>query len=377
MRIAINTRFLLSNKMEGFGWFTYETSKRMVEAHPEHQFFFFFDRPFDPKFIFASNVTPIVIPPPARHALLFIVWFEIGVRRALKKHKIDAFISMDGYLSLGSKVKQLSVIHDLNFVHNPKDIPFISRQYLLYFFPRFAKKATRIFTVSTYSKQDIVATYGISPDKIDVGHNGANEAFVPISDTEKHAIRNQFSNGKEYILHVGALHKRKNLLRLIEAFNTAVLDADREENLVIVGSALWKSQEAIFTQLSEKAKERILFVGHLPQNELVKVVAGAKLFAYIPYFEGFGIPLVEAMRCGTPVLSGNLTSLPEVGGEAVHYCNPLDVDDISKNLSLLLNDPALLTQLSREGLERSKQFSWNNTAIELWNSLLKVIETKQ
>ena len=150
MKIAVNTRFLLSGKMEGFGWYTYEITKRMVEQHPEHEFIFFFDRPFDPKFIFASNVTPVVLNPPARHPVLFIYWFEFAVRRALKKVKADVFFSPDGYLSLRSMIPQISVIHDINFEHFPKDLPWSARAYLRYFFPLFAKKATQIITVSEY-----------------------------------------------------------------------------------------------------------------------------------------------------------------------------------------------------------------------------------
>ena len=123
MRIAINTRFLLSDKMEGFGWFTYEVVKRISEQHPEHTFLFFFDRKYDPNFIFSSNVKPIVISPPARHPFLFLIWFNIGVSMALRKHKADLFFSPDGYLSLTTSVPQIPVIHDLNFEYYPEDLP--------------------------------------------------------------------------------------------------------------------------------------------------------------------------------------------------------------------------------------------------------------
>ncbi|MCC6701594.1 MAG: glycosyltransferase family 1 protein, partial [Fluviicola sp.] len=123
MRIGINTRFLLSSKMEGFGWYTFEVVKRMVLAHPEHEFVFFFDRAFDPKFIFAENVKPVVLFPPARHPFLFIWYFDFALKKALKREHIDVFFSPDGYLALGSNVPQVAVIHDLNFEHYPEDIP--------------------------------------------------------------------------------------------------------------------------------------------------------------------------------------------------------------------------------------------------------------
>ncbi|MFN3342698.1 MAG: hypothetical protein ACK40M_08385, partial [Flavobacteriales bacterium] len=122
MRIAVNTRFLLPGKMEGFGWYSYETLRRIVVAHPEHEFIFLFDRPFDRRFVFASNVIPIVIGPQARHPFLFWIWLEVSVKRALKKYKADVFVSPDGYLSLGTAVPSVAVIHDLNFEHYPKDL---------------------------------------------------------------------------------------------------------------------------------------------------------------------------------------------------------------------------------------------------------------
>ena len=117
MRIAVNTRLLLKGKLEGIGWFTYESFKLIVRSHPEHEFFFIFDRKFDKEFIFSDNVTPIVVGPPARHPILHFIWYEISIPRILKKIKPDIFISPDSYLSLSSKYPDLIVIHDLNFEH--------------------------------------------------------------------------------------------------------------------------------------------------------------------------------------------------------------------------------------------------------------------
>ncbi len=130
MRIAVNTRFLLSHKMEGFGWFTYEVVKRLVQNHPEHEFIFFFDRKYDSKYIFGDNVTPVILSPQARHPILFKIWFNYSVTKALKKYKADIFFSPDGYLSLKTEIKQISVIHDLNFEHYPQDLPSWPRKYL-------------------------------------------------------------------------------------------------------------------------------------------------------------------------------------------------------------------------------------------------------
>jgi glycosyltransferase involved in cell wall biosynthesis len=364
LRIAINTRFLLPSKMEGFGWYTYEVTKRLVENHPEHEFFFFFDRKYDEKFIFGKNVTPVVLNPAARHPVLFYVWYEWSVKRALKKYKIDLFFSPDGYLSLSSKVPQIPVIHDLSFEYYPQDVPKAPLYYFRYFFPKFAKKAKHIITVSEYSKQDISKTYGIHPNDITAIWNGASPVYQPISAEQQHQTKEQYTDGMDYFLFVGALHPRKNLIRLIQAFEQFKEKTNSKTQLLIVGEMLWK--DSTFQQaISPKNQSSVRFTGHLSLDKLAQVMASAKLFTFVPYFEGFGIPLAEAMKCGTPILSGNLTSLPEVAGEAAVYCNPFDVADIAAKMEELDNDPQRLMELSEIGLKRSSQFSWDDCALKV------------
>ncbi len=373
MRIGINTRFLLKDKMEGFGWYTYEICKRLVENHPEHEFVFFFDRQFEERFVFGKNVTPVVLFPPARHPFLFPLFFDFSLPHALKKHKIDVFFSPDGYLSLFSKVPQIGTIHDINFEHFPKDLPLLARRYLRHFFPKFAKKAQHILTVSEYSKQDIANKYGVSEDKITAVWNGASEVYQPIDEAQKQKIRQQESGGHPYFLFVGSLHPRKNLDRLLLAFEQFTKENPASDyHLVIVGAALWKAQN--FSEiLSPNALSQVHFKGHLPLQSLTKIVAAANIMVYVPYFEGFGIPLVEAMKCGIPIISGNKTSLPEVAGEAAIYCDPFSVEDIVKNMKTLSMDENLQLELSKKGLERSLLFSWDKAAEEVWEVLSKFI----
>lgn len=372
MRIAINTRFLIASKMEGFGWYTYEVSKRLVEQHPEHEFFFFFDRSFDPKFVFAKNVTPVVLRPPARHPILFYIWFEWSVKRALKKHKIDVFLSPDGYVSLSSNIPQIAVIHDLNFEHYPKDIPWQPRWYLKHFFPKFARKAKHIITVSEYSKQDISTIYSIDKEKITVGWNGASDAFKPLQEVEKESTRSQYSQSRPYFIFVGALHPRKNIPRLITAFQQ-FSQSNSEIDLLIVGENLWKNNRLTFPDLNEATRKRIHFTGHVPLERLTQLMGSAFALVYIPYFEGFGIPLAEAMKCGIPIICGDRTSLPEIAGDAALYCNPFSIDDITEKLLVLTNEPQTHKQLAQLSLERGQLFSWNNTAETVWKVLESTI----
>ena len=369
MRIAINTRFLLSHKMEGFGWYTYEIVKRIVENHPEHEFILFFDRKYDEKFVFGPNATPVVLSPQARHPILFRIWFNISVKRALKKYKADLFFSPDGYLSLTSDVKQIGVIHDLNFEHNPEDLTPVMRKYYLKYFPKFAKHAKHIITVSEYSKQDICSTYNVPESKVTAIWNGGSDAFKPLEESAKPEIRVKYANGKPYFLFVGALHPRKNVQRLLKAYEQFKLEhPESEYQLVIVGTELW-TNSSVDVEIEDAVKEQIHFTGHLPLDELSRLMGAASIFTFVPYFEGFGIPLVEAMNCGTPILSGNLTSLPEVAGDAAIYCDPMNVDDICEKLTTLALDENLQKEYSEKGLKRSELFSWDFSAQKVWKVL--------
>ncbi|HZH86418.1 MAG TPA: glycosyltransferase family 1 protein [Brumimicrobium sp.] len=370
MRIGVNTRFLLKNKMEGFGWYTYETMLRITQQHPEHEFVFFFDRPYDAKFVFSENIIPVVVHPPTRHPILQIIWFDYAIPKALKKYKCDAFVSTDGYLSLKSDLPQLTVMHDLNFEHNPSDLPKNALKFLKKRFPLFARRADRICTVSNFSKNDIVDTYGIPAEKIDVTYNGVSPIFKVIQAEEKIKVQQKYTKGKPYIIFVGAIHKRKNIQRLIEAYSKLKSEGAIPHHLLIVGEPMWKNQTI---KVSEDMKASIHFTGHVSLDVLAKIMAGADCLAFVSYFEGFGIPLVEAMQSGVPVLAGDRTSLPEVGGDAALYCNPYSVNSITEKLKLILSDEALREDLISKGLERAQLYSWDYTARDLWLAIEKIL----
>ena len=374
MRIAINTRFLLPHKLEGFGWFTHEVVSRIVKNHPEHQFFFFFDRKYDEKFIYADNVTPVVLYPPARRAFLFKVWFEWSVKRALKKYKIDLFFSPDGYLSLSSNVKQVGVIHDLNFEHYPNDLPNWASKYLREYFPKFAKKADRIVTVSQFSKEDIVDQYKISSDKVDVAYNGVGDFFKSIAENEKEYIRGKFTNNESYFIFVGALHPRKNVINLFKAFDLFKKETKSTNKLLIVGERYWWNDEMKASFETLTYKRDIVFTGHVQSEELNQLYGAAEAFVFVSYFEGFGIPLVEAMKCETPIVCSNATCLPEVAGDAAVYVDPFSIEDIAQGMVTIHQDSALREKLIKKGRERSNLFSWDKTAKQVWESIEKVID---
>jgi hypothetical protein len=198
MVVAVNTRFLLDDYLEGYGNFIYETFKRIVKDHPEQRFVFIFDRPFDKRFIFAENVEAVVIGPAARHPLLWKFWYDVRVPAILKKYKADVFVSADGFCSLHTKLPQCLVVHDLAFLHFPSAI---KRSHLLYYkryTPKFLAKAHSIATVSQFSKNDITEEYDVDPDRIDVVYNGVKDIFQPLSEEEKIKTREKYTDGKTY-----------------------------------------------------------------------------------------------------------------------------------------------------------------------------------
>ena len=373
MRIAVNTRLLLKNKLEGIGWVAFETLRRMVMNHPEVDFYFIFDREPDPMFLFADNVKPVVLFPQARHPFLFIWFFEFSVARALRKIQPDLYFSPDGYLSLRSKTAQVAQFHDLNFEHFPKDMPKIHLWHYKKYFPKFARKAKRIVTVSEFSKQDIVEYYGIDPQKIDVAYNGVNEIFEPITEEEQNAIREKYTQGNPYFMFVGSLHPRKNLARLFTAFDLFKTQTPSNVKLLIVGEKRWWSEpiEQAYSQM--RFKDEVVFAGRLSAEDLHKVTAAALASVYVSYFEGFGIPILEAFRCDTPVITSNVTSMPEVAGDAALLVDPFSEASIAEGMTEIL-DEKVRESLIEKGRERAKAFSWDMAAKEIWRCLVKAIE---
>lgn len=375
MEIVVNTRLLLKNKLEGIGWFAFETLKRITNEHPDDHFIFLFDRHFDEEFIFADNITPLILSPPARHPVLFYLWFEHSVAGFLNKFNPDLFLSPDGYLSLRARCRQLPVIHDINFEHYPKDLSFLVHKYLTYYFPRFAKKAARIATVSTFSKNDIVDTYGIDPSRIDVIHNGCNESFIPLSPEIRNQTKKRFSAGADYFLFVGALHPRKNITRLFQAFDAFKSTRSNPMKLVIVGEKYYWTREIKLAYINMKFKDDVIFTGRLSTDELHQVMASALALTYVPYFEGFGIPILEAMNCDVPVITSNVTAMPEVAADAAILIDPFSVDSISQAMLQVYTNETLRHQLVEKGRNRRKQFSWNKTAGLLWESIEKTVQS--
>lgn len=373
MKIAINVQTLVKDKLEGLGWFTYESLKRIVKQHPEHQFLFIFGKGIHQEFLFADNVEAINLWPPYYRVPALYLKFEWLLPFVLRKHNIDLFISTDGISSTKLKVKNLNVIHDLNFEENPQWLPKSFARYYQKYFPKWANNATRIATVSEYSKQDIHQRYGIDLEKIDVVYNGSNNLYEAIPDSDKIETKQRYTDGKDYFVFVGSLHPRKNIDHLLLGFDYFKKSDKADTKLVIVGSRFYWSGPIKDAFDNMKFKADVIFTGHLPTEDLKNILASSIALAYPSLFEGFGIPLVEAMNAETAIIASNTTCLPEIAGEAALYVDPNSISEIGHAMLELSTKTELRQALIEEGKKQREEFSWDKTAHKLWKSIEKTL----
>jgi glycosyltransferase involved in cell wall biosynthesis len=366
MRILVNARFLLKDKLEGIGLYSYEILRRLVANHPEDQFIFCFDRPYDDRFIFGDNVEPVVIRPPARHPFLFIWWFQVAIPRLYRQKQADAFFSPDGFLSLSPKVKKsLLVIHDLAFIHYPLQVSPVVLWYYRKFVPRFIEKADHIVTVSEASREDVEKNYPSAMGKISVIYNGVRDYFKPLPQAEQIKTRDLYSGGNPYFIAVGAIHPRKNIERLLNAYQVFRQQNESSTRLIIVGRKAWKTGTVESIYLKHPFKDDILFLGYVADDILANLVGSSAGLLFISLFEGFGLPIVEAMRSEVPVITSNRSSMREVAGAAALLVDPEDIEDIAMGMRSLDQDKDYCQTLIQRGKERASIFDWDVAANQM------------
>ncbi|MCK9208873.1 MAG: glycosyltransferase family 4 protein [Salinivirgaceae bacterium] len=375
MRIVVNTQLLLPNRLEGLGWFTHETLKRITRNHPEHEFVFIFDRPWDTQFIYSENILPIYTRIPSRHPLLWYVRFEHIIPRFLKKYGADIFVSTDGWTTLSNQCKTYDVIHDLNFVHNPGNFPYLTRKYYNYFSPKFARHSTRLATVSEYSKSDLVKTWGLAPETIDVIYNGSHEIFQPLHPSAITQTLTETTQGVPYFIYIGSLNPRKNIEGMLLAFDRFKQQTQLPHKLMIVGEKMWRDAtiDRVFERLP--SKKDVLFMGRQSTENLHRLLGSSIALVLVSHLEGFGIPLIEAMNCDVPVICSNTTAMPEVAGKAGHLVNPSQIESIAEGFRRLASEPDYRNQLIEHARIQKTKFSWDQSATKLWDSIEKCMNS--
>jgi glycosyltransferase involved in cell wall biosynthesis len=371
LSIAVNVRHLIPNKMEGIGWFSYQMMKRITQSHPEIHFYFLFDRPFSDEFIFSDNITPIILSPPARHPLLIYYWNEWLVPNLLNSIKPNVYVSLDGFISKRAKYKQYAVIHDINFLIYPEYLTFSIKKLYDYFFVKHSHYADRVGTVSEFSKSEIVKYLNYPEEKIDVVYNASN--IIIHNEISESIDLSKYTEEKDYFLYVSSIHPRKNVLGLIKAFEEYKSISLKDDKLIIVGRFFWGEKEIKNHIKTSKYKNDIVFTGRLDDATTTQLMNHAKAFVLVSHYEGFGVPIIEAMQLGTPVITSNTTSLNEIAADAALKVNPNNISEIAKAMIKIDSDKELVTTLIEKGKQRSKDFNWDNCANLLWKGIVELI----
>jgi len=365
MIVGVNARTLLSGKLDGIGWYAHETISRMTASHPDVQFVLFFDRPVGKEFSFGPNVRTVVFGPPTRHPLLWYIWFQRRLPAALRAHHCDVFYSPEGLVPTDPPVPMVSVLHDMGYEVVPEQVDSLVLWYYRRYFPRGARAATRLVTVSEFARTDIAQRTGVRADEITVAPNAVRPVFRnPVTSVRPPA----------YLLFVGTIQPRKNVVRLLKAFDSMKSRTGSPVTLVVAGRRGWKDTDVDSAFNSMVHGADVQFTGYVSDDELVALYKGARAVVQVPLYEGFGVPVIEAMAVGTPVIASNVSSLPEVAGDAALLVDPLDVEKISAAMERLVTDDALCAELQRKGLSQSTRYSWDRTAEILWQCIMEAAQ---
>jgi glycosyltransferase involved in cell wall biosynthesis len=256
-------------------------------------------------------------------------------------------------------------IHDLSFEHLPQTFNRRSRTQLRLTVRHSARRATKILTLSEHTRRDVIDTYEIEPDKVTAIPLAAPAHFGPIKDDkELQRVRHNYGIDRDYVLAVGSIQPRKNLVRLVKAYAAlrGAHTGNRYPQLVLAGKCGWLYDETFRALEQTGVKDSVVLTGYVPETDLPALYSGALCFVYPSFFEGFGLPPLEAMKCGAPVIVGDATSLPEVVGDAALKVDPYDVSAIAAAIDGLINNSELRRELSVKGLRRAKMFDWKDTA---------------
>lgn len=367
--IAVNARLLLKDKLEGLGTFKHEILQRLCSNHPEVDFLLLFDRPFHSNFIYEANCKGVHIPPPTRHPLLWDIWLKYSVPFYLRKKKVDAFLSLDGFALPKSNLPQVITVHDINFHHRPQDLPNHIARYYQKRFPQFIDAASKVLTVSEFSKTDLMSAYHVEEEKLAVAYNALPGFDLPDDVSASKERLKQMTNGAPFFIYVGALHERKNVKRLVLAFKEFQKTTDGDYHLIIAGAPHSHFQTEWQEFLQNEGNEHIHSPGRINDVDKFTWLKESQALIYPSLFEGFGIPILEAWRSETAVITSNCTALPEVAGDAALLVEPESVDSLKQAMSQITQSESLRHELIEKGSKRLRSFSWDKSAEIVWNSI--------
>lgn len=361
---------MLKNSMEGFGNYTYEIVSRLAKLMPNDKIYLFVDRnPDEFKVVHTENVKVVEVFPPARHPILWHIWYEVNLPNAIKKNGIDILFSPDGFCSLNLQVPQIMVVHDLAFWHFREHLPAAQTIYFQHFFPLFLKKTDNIITVSDFTHKDLVKNFPFTNEKTQTILNGYRK--VPGVTGENILKKYRLKAGK-YLIYIGSLHPRKNIIRMLEAFKIFKNENPSSYKLVVCGRWAWKNNDLKRFLKTYSLKEEVIFTGFLSDNEMFYLLSQSAALIYPSLWEGFGLPLLEAMQYRIPIICSFTSSLPEVGGKGALYFNPYDEISIADAMKKVLLDDSIRKSLIEAGTMQLSHFDWDKSAF----AVKEMIENK-
>ncbi|MCX7785257.1 MAG: glycosyltransferase family 4 protein [candidate division WOR-3 bacterium] len=287
-------------------------------------------------------------------------WFQTQGRSFINTDKLDTFWAPCDILPLGlsKNIYQVLSVHDLTHIFFPQTMANYNRLIHKMYFEKSLLNAHHIITMSNYTKKALVDFFNIKSEKISVIYEGVDEKFQPYDRNQTTKTLSHYLINRPYLLAVGTLEPKKNYPLLLKAFQSLKIDWD----LIIIGKKGWKSNGIFKTIDKLGINQRVKILGYVKIEDLPYFYNGAEIFVFPSLYEGFGLPLLEAMACGTPVVCSNSSSLPEIGKDAVLYFNPYSVDELTNQLTKLINDAKLRQELSQKGIARAQEFSWQKTA---------------
>ena len=357
MLIGIDASRAARRKRTGTERYSFELIRHLVALDQKNRYRLYFDRPPFCELRIA-NCELRVMPFPR-------LWTHVRLSWEMMHRPPDVLFVPAHVLPIVHPPRSVVTIHDLGYLYFPRTYRALDRLYLDLSTRYNARAAVHIIADSQATKRDLMERYGVDPAKITVVYPGYDEeAFQPVRGREAiEAVKARYSIAGDYILFVGTIQPRKNLVRLMEAFSLLKRQA-ADLQLVIAGKKGWL-YEAIFRRVEELGLEgQVVFTGYVAEEDLPALFSGARLFVFPSLYEGFGLPVLEAMACGVPVVCSNASSLSEVAGDAALLFDPLDVEGMAAAMERVLGDERLRAELVERGLKRAREFSWERCARE-------------
>lgn len=374
MRIGINARLILQRKT-GIGYFTDRVYRSLKTNITGDEIFYYTDDQFNgARGLGLSNIKNKKIRKP-----LYLIWLNTILKAQLRKDKIDVLLSPNYTPPINLTCKSVVVIHDLAYFTVPNIHPNnLYRDYMKWSLPRIAKKADHIIATSKHTKNDIVDILKVSENKISVVYQAPSNIYsVDPGKIAREKIKNKFGLKEKFILFTGSIDERKNIETAIDALGIYQKEAkDENIKLVLCGKTDMMMKYTLF--LKDHIKKRnleknVIFTGYLEEKELISLYWTASALIYPSLYEGFGVPPLEAMLAGLPVIASNISCIPEIVNDAGLLVNPKDSKAFANAINKLLNDDSISKDIIKKGFERVKQFSWDKTGMQVLTILQNTV----